>query len=513
MRRRTWFPWPLVGLMIAGACGPDGADRVCDPGETQSCLCVGDAVGVQVCREDASGWESCQCGGGGDDDTGIPADDDTVDDGVYAPVSGVSVEVHDDVETLLVVSWTQDADADAAWLEFTFEDDVWSSSPAVARDAGEHSEVVLGVPGDTEVTVRIVNEIGGEVLASKEEWTETTGEVPDDLPAPSLVSWDEEIDSDGRWLFGSLEAQSSNWYSGDFWLFILDRQGRIVWYYEVPGDRCTMHAKVARDGTHLLFEETTIYLGDQGEDSELRRLTLDGEYDEDIEVPFLGSTFDETDEGTIVFDDYDQYPTLWLTEQMADGTRRDIWNCNAWIQPLGGSTYQCDPNETLWFPESDTILWSMWGSDSAVEIDRQSGDLLRQFGQISGSYTFEPAETGFDMQHYPNFTDTGTLLVSTHIPGQSGQQRALEFEIDDASQTLVEIWSYGEEVPHYATFAGEAIRLDNGNTLINYGTSADIREVTPDKKTAWEVAWAATYLIGHVTFVSDLYELNRGPGG
>lgn len=38
-----------------------------------------------------------------------------------------------------------------------------------------------------------------------------------------------------------------------------------------------------------------------------------------------------------------------------------------------------------------------------------------------------------------------------------------------------------------------------------------LREVTPDKVTAWQVDWDSSYLLGHVTLVDDLYALTGSP--
>jgi hypothetical protein len=37
-------------------------DRVCDPGAQAACACVGGGQGAQICREDGSGWDPCDCG-------------------------------------------------------------------------------------------------------------------------------------------------------------------------------------------------------------------------------------------------------------------------------------------------------------------------------------------------------------------------------------------------------------------------------------------------------------------
>ena len=93
----------------------------------------------------------------------------------------------------------------------------------------------------------------------------------------------------------------------------------------------------------------------------------------------------------------------------------------------------------------------------------------------------------------------------------------MEFEIDDENQVLRQIWTYGEGIASYADQSGEATRVDNGNTLINYGTGGVIREVTPDKETAWHVLFDADFnsttenkLLGHTVLIDSLYELNQG---
>ncbi len=423
-----------------------------------------------------------------------------------APVSNVSAAIHELVTTMVEVTWTQDETVDAAWIEFGLEGEGWSATPAASRAEGEHTQLLVGVPGDADVLFRIVNQREDEQLSS-EEHCATTGSIPDNLPVPRLVHVDSDIVSEQRYLFMSLSENDFNWYQGPFWLFVLDRQARVVWYREVPEQRATMHARVALDGSHLLFEETTIYQGDQGAGSLLRRMGLDFVQDETTDASGLGSTFAETRDGTIVFDSYADWPQTCLDELYEDGTRRRIWICTDWMGQHSENPSACDPNETIWVEDSDTVIWSMWPVDTMVELDRETGEIQRQFGALEGSWEFDPPTAGFDMQHYPHYTADGTLLVSTHVPGFQGQQRAREYTLDEENQTLVEIWSYGDEVPHYAIYAGEALRLDNGNTLINYGSEGALREVTHELRTAWQVDWDSDYLLGHMTLIDDLYAL------
>lgn len=446
------------------------------------------------------------------------ADDDVGDDdsagtgGPYAPISAVTVTVHPEVVTLLEVAWTQDEDADAAYLEFTFEDERWSQSPKLARAAGEHHEVILGVPAETDVFFHIVNHIGDELLVSEQLYAGATGTLPDELLVPELISYDPELAHPAGYMLGSVD-QANNWYAGPFWLFILDRQGRTVWYYNVADGRCSLFPQVASDGTHLLFEGSTNYVFDESILSILGRITLDLSYQEIVEIPDLNFSFDEIDGGRVLYNLNGEH--VALVERDADGVERDVWNCSEWIVDFGGTDFHCSANSVIWNPVTDTVMFSMYNIDTVVEVQRETGELLRQWGQLEGGWAFEPADTEVDYQHYPNYTPDGTIIVSTHAPGGVGQY-AREFLPDDATQTMHEVWHYGEEVKHFARYGGEALRLDNGNSLLCYGTDGSVREVTMDGRTSWDLVWPDvpnTHLMGHNTMLEDLYALNRGPEG
>ena len=54
---------------------------------------------------------------------------------------------------------------------------------------GEHRDVVLGVPGETDVTVRIVSSVGGALYASS-DYVATTGAVPSGMPVAQIFAND-----------------------------------------------------------------------------------------------------------------------------------------------------------------------------------------------------------------------------------------------------------------------------------------------------------------------------------
>jgi hypothetical protein len=93
----------------------------------------------------------------------------------------------------------------------------------------------------------------------------------------------------------------------------------------------------------------------------------------------------------------------------------------------------------------------------------------------------------------------------------------MEFSINRTNRTLTNVWFYntGQE---WAMYKGMAIKLPNNNVLANYGTGGVIREITPDKQTAFMVKFDSTAgsndffnkMVGHNVLINDLYALNGG---
>jgi hypothetical protein len=435
-------------------------------------------------------------------------------------VADVNVAVHPDVSTILVVTWQQVVEAETTWLEFTFEDgNVMTSRPKPAV-LGAHRDVVLGVPEVTDVTLRIVNEVGGGEHASA-DYQGATGAVPSGMPRPEVLLYDEALASPDRWLFGAVEnsqisssGERPDYYTTLFWTYIIDRKGRIVWYYSEPSrDAISSFQRVARDGEYIWVEQTGHATDDPNE--KVVKMTLDREYYEELTLEF-SDCIDVTDDGSLLYDH--QVPGV-LEELTRDGETRVIFDCSAYFP----SDFDCYSNTVNWNPADDTVLLSYPRETTVVQVSRQTGEVVGQYGTWPGSYAFEPSTWTFEFQHFPNISLDGTLMVSTHLPGNNNtrepvanQHAFAEFTIDRENLTLVEKWVYTEG-PEWAMYKGMAIRLPNGNTLANYGTGGFIREITPDKQTAFHVKFDVpegddffNKMVGHNVLIDDLYALNGG---
>ena len=438
-------------------------------------------------------------------------------------VGDVEITVLDFARTVLEVTWTQTTAADETWLEFTFEEGNVMTSPRKSGEASEHREVVLGVPGETDVTIRVVSSQGGMEYKTS-DYMGTTGTVPAGMPAPEVIAYDPELASDDRWMFGAVEdsdggcASQACFYHTTFWLYIMDRQGRIVWYYaDAASNATSSFQRIARDGQYIWIEKRPFSSG--GSRSVLK-MTLDREYMVEIGVPNLSDCIDVTDDGSLLYDTTLGGGQYELREMNAEGDVRPIWNCRDTFP----SPFQCYSNTVNWNEADGTVLLSFPDENTVVEIDRDSGDVVGQYGDAPGSWAFSPDTWEFEFQHFANITPEGTLLVSSHMPGYedtrspvAGQHAFMEFERDSDAETLIYKWHYQGGDTEWAMFKGMAIRLPNGNTLGNYGTGGVIKEVTEDKQVAFHVKFDVeegndffNKMVGHNVLIDDLYALNGG---
>jgi hypothetical protein len=465
-----------------------------------------------------AGGAGTEVGGGGADGGGTRVEDG--DD--Y--IEGVEVDVHEEVNTLLVVSWTQTIGVEETWLEFSFENDEWLRSRPRPGAAEDHQDVVIGVPGDTEVRIRIVSSAGGTEHQSS-EGTGTTDPVPAGMPVAEVLEYDAQGSTPERYLFGSVEdsdgGNSNNYYRSTFWLYIMDRQGRVVWYYADPASNATTSfQRIARDGEYIWLEKRCYGCGNFEES--VVRMTLDWEFFEETRIDGLADCIDVTDDGTLLYDANDELRERDLSE----ASHTTIWSCRDHF----GQGFNCYTNTINWDPDTNTVFMSYPEPGTVVEVDRATGEVVGQYGNAADSWEFAPpldtppSEWGFGFQHFPNLSPDGTLIISSHMPGYevtsnpvANQHAFIEFAIDRVDQQLIELWRYteGPEWPHAK---GMAIRLDNGNTLANYGTGGVIREITPDGQTVFHVKFDTeggddfyNKMVGHNVLIDDLYALNGGP--
>ncbi len=421
------------------------------------------------------------------------------------PVSALTAVVNAGMGSVLDVTWTQGSGA-ATWLEFSFDEGEWWSSPSQERGSGAASDRVLGAPFDAEVTLRVAWE-GGQ----SEEITATTGPLPDGAPVPVKVSGDaERWDTSSRFVLTCMAGASSSASLNGSWAFIIDRQGRAVWAVENDRQRISLHTQLSADGTSILMDQNSFWaIFDQGAAATVDELDLTGGVLQTWETPGAHHPFTQLSDGSLAWGSAVRgYGDEELTVLSPDGETEVVWSCGAFLEASDAprSAY-CGSNTLYWHEETDSFLYSLYSVETMIEIDHKTGETLRVFGHLGDdAWDFDPPESAFWWQHGGHYTDHGTLLVSSKVSDGGRETVLREYALDESTQTLVEVFSFGEGEGVYGDTMGEADYTAGGHILHNYGASPRLREITPEGEVVWDVQWRAEY-IGRSTPITDLYSL------
>jgi hypothetical protein len=167
----------------------------------------------------------------------------------------------------------------------------------------------------------------------------------------------------------------------------------------------------------------------------------------------------------------------------------------------------CASNTLNYDEDTDSFLFSFWTLESVFHLDAATGDVLAVYGSVADAYAFDPPDSHFWFQHGAHLTEAGTLLISTHVAENDTELVAREYAIDDANQTLVEIWNVGVGAGVPGNQMGDAYRFaGSDHTLQTFGTNPRMREFAADGTVVWDVSYP-TDNIGRATGLHDLYAL------
>ncbi len=136
--------------------------------------------------------------------------------------------------------------------------------------------------------------------------------------------------------------------------------------------------------------------------------------------------------------------------------------------------------------------------DALFKIDRSTGNILWQLGGVNSDFA------GADMfahGHYSHHWPGGFLVFDNGDHKDPEVSRVAEFAYDEQAMTVELVWEQVEPSESFIAVLGDARRLSNGNTLIDWSAKGRIQEVTPDHEVVWEAEASIGGLISRVTFI------------
>ena len=335
--------------------------------------------------------------------------------------------------------------------------------------------------------------------------------VPTDFPYLNITT---SNNPDPEFIF--IDNRGGN---GDPWNVIFDNSGQPVWYAKYPDERRDMVVQhngvltmLARDeggdhynGFNTNYQQIVQYWttnGYSGDEHELQVLA-DGTYfttalqTETVDMSRYiagGQTNASVTEGAI-------------QEFTAAGDLIMQWRAWDHINILDEQAFIDLTSSSLDFThmnsiDADTdgnILLSSRNTSECTKIDRNTGAIIWRLGGVHSSFTFpnDPL-TGPRNQHAFRMVTTNDYTLfddgNLHNPSVS---RGVEYVVNTNTMTAAVVWQY-PPVPNtslYAYYMGNAQRLTNGNTLIDWavGGLPKLTEIAPDGSKAYEMNWANQY--------------------
>ena len=335
--------------------------------------------------------------------------------------------------------------------------------------------------------------------------------VPTDFPYINITT---SNNPDSEYIF--IDNRGGN---GDPWNVIFDNSGQPVWYSKYPDERRDMKVQhngvmtmLARDqggnhfnGFNTNYQKIAEYWtanGYSGDEHELMVLA-DGTYfliglqTETVDMSQYiagGST-----SASVTEDAIQEFTAAGdLIFQWRAWDYLDVRDQQQFINILG-SGFDFPHMNSIDVDTDGNILLSSRNTSECTKIDRNTGDIIWRLGGPSSTLTFlnDPLN-GPANQHAIRTVGTNDYTLfddgNLHNPSVS---RGVEYVVDTNSMTATMVWQYPPTptTSIYAFYMGNAQRLTNGNTLIDWavGNLPKLTEVRPDGTKAFEMNWVNQY--------------------
>jgi len=284
---------------------------------------------------------------------------------------------------------------------------------------------------------------------------------------------------------------------------IIDSEGAIVWYdyYTVLVQNCNAW-RLSKNNTilygdcHVLHERDFFgndiaiipYASPSTNFHHDLMILDDGNYAviyvqaRDLDLSSVGGTIDQrvAGDGYLVFDsagniinEWNVFDYYFPESAMQQGS---YWNA-----VYGQNTLDWTHINSIEEDSDGNFLLSVSHWDKVIKVNRTTDEVMWEFGESAQI----PTPSVFDYQHALTNTANNQYMLFDNL-GLVGRSRVLEFSIDPINFTATQIWEYVPDDPFVAFVMGNANRLENGNTLINFGLAAAIQEVDESGELLWD---------------------------
>ena len=174
-------------------------------------------------------------------------------------------------------------------------------------------------------------------------------------------------------------------------------------------------------------------------------------------------------------------PETGIIEQVWDS--RDFWDISdpdqRGLWPLRSGHYRWTHINSVSFGRRGNFILSSRNRHQVFSLSPDFQSIEWQLGGPDSDYAFPDPNDRFYGQHTAKELPDGNILVfdnGVNRPDAEGglYSRALELRLDHDTRTAVKVWEYRSATNPFSRIVSSAFRLDNGNTLVNFGAKPSV---------------------------------------
>jgi hypothetical protein len=393
------------------------------------------------------------------------------------------VEIDPEMVLRARASWSEDVAPDA-WVSFG------DGTRAPVREAGE--AILLGMPPDTEVEVRLEDESG--VLA---ETTIRTGTLPSAVPAVTAMG--QALDS------GWIVSSSFPLDGGQGAAMVFDAQGRIVWYRLFDSEG-TIAGKPPLWAVQTEPGAAWFAVSEPSRNGFLR-VPYDGSGETWIDAPGAHHDFHLREDGALAYtrsveQAVEGYTATGdeLVVRTPDGTERVVWNAFDALPLVRHDHWNDVPDVPGDWTHANGVTWneaqqqwtvSLYWLHQLVVIDDRSGNTLNVYDGNTTAERFGP-------QHGVRWSGEGWWIFDN---GASMSERGRLLHLSPEG-TALETW-YSPDPDHVIALGG--VSLFDWGHILSGGIASALHIYRHEVGSAFTLRWPFAQAVGQAERIDTLY--------
>ena len=381
----------------------------------------------------------------------------------------------------------------------------------------DYRTLLLGMKASRAYHLQIVASNGSDSCASG-DYTLNTGALLNGLPVPTITTNNTAALYGGFLVTGQYSGVILGNGSSGAPAFILDKDGNYVWWYTVANSDAT-GVTMSYDGNYMWINNADV----PSKTAVVHRVSMDGLVDEDHSSEFVGLSHQLTvlPDETVAFYAYGTNGCDDIKLRAPDGTVTTVVNARA----AHGGTVACHVNAIFYSSSDDTLIFSDLDNNCLTKVTRSGATVwvLNSGGGVTssfsdGSFIWRGGEHGFHILGLDDFVifNNNSAKPAGSSTGWSGGAAgdgtgsyAIEVKLDLTGGTASKIWSYHGIDPSNGNMAiaddvlGDAQRLPNGNTMVDFATKGTIQEVDASSNMLQEIKLPTSF--GYMQKRATLY--------